>query len=63
MLKNIGSYPLKKDFTQFIFDTSECRNINSLFAVSRSIIRAFNFDISSHIHINGSCVYFFAKLL
>ncbi|WKC96378.1 inositol monophosphatase family protein [Borreliella burgdorferi] len=60
--KNIGSYPLKKDFNKFIFDNSKCYNIHSLLAVSRSIIRLFNLDISSHIHINSSCVYSFAKL-
>ncbi len=33
-----------------------------MLAVSKSIIRSFNLNTSSHIHINGSCVYSFAKL-
>ncbi|EEF81451.1 Inositol monophosphatase family protein [Borreliella valaisiana VS116] len=60
--KNIGSYPLRKDFNKFIFANSECYNTHSLLAVSKSIIRSFNLNVSSHIHINGSCVYSFAKL-
>lgn len=32
-----------------------------MLTVSRFIIRSFNLDISSNIHINGSCVYSFAK--
>lgn len=60
--KNIGSYPLRKDFNKFIFANSEPYNIQSLLAVSKSIIRSFNLNVSSHIHSNGSCVYSFAKL-
>ncbi|AJA90327.1 inositol monophosphatase [Borreliella chilensis] len=60
--KNIGSYPLKKDFHRFIFANSECYNAHSLLAVSKSVIKSFDLNISSHIHINGSCVYSFAKL-
>lgn len=33
-----------------------------MLAVSKSIIRSFNLNVSSHIHSNGSCVYSFAKL-
>nr|WP_267510413.1 inositol monophosphatase [Borreliella afzelii] len=60
--KNIGSYPLRKDFNKFIFANSESYNIQSLLAVLKSIIRSFNLNVSSHIHSNGSCVYSFAKL-
>ncbi|WPM05809.1 inositol monophosphatase [Borreliella sinica] len=60
--ENIGSFPLRKDFNKFIFTNFECYNAHSLLALSKSIIRVFNIDVSSHIHINGSCVYSFAKL-
>nr|WP_301385692.1 hypothetical protein [Borreliella turdi]WKC78986.1 hypothetical protein QIA30_03155 [Borreliella turdi] len=34
----------------------------ALLAVSKFIVRSFNLNIYSHIHINGFCVYPFAML-
>ncbi|EEF84288.1 inositol monophosphatase [Borreliella spielmanii A14S] len=42
---------MRKDFSTGVFVNSESHNIQSLFAVSKSIVRLFNFNFSLHIHI------------